>query len=359
MISKNNYFSISAGINIPKLPEALQKGHSMVERASKNGSDWAMYDKSDTIRKTVDLYFEMLASHMENKLKEKTAAQEKKSAPKVTVKKTRIIPTRQGIKAEPVPAEKVTIRTNPSIPQKTLKRAEKAVKAVKSAKAKKYRAPVAYQDHFNEAETVVKAFVNMNGRVKTEKQVKALLDKVNKFVVERKIRKTSPYAAAIKVVQDRLEKALKAMKAEGVTRLDLDFTERTLSLLQKFAKQSKIFTSVQLLKRFIPMMGTAPDKAKAKKLLTDITRGMEKGGISASDTYYGIVKEAAKDLTSYLNGSFKQLSVDSPALSGLGSLPEFAGLGCPGEDCGCPDKKPLAGLPKKGGRSTGKKPTRR
>ncbi len=330
MITTKNYFDVAKNINFSKLPESLQKGHAMAEKASKNGADWAMYENSDTIRKTLDLYFEKLGPFIEK-------------------------PTQKPAKAKK--AKQVKIRTNPNIPAETLKKAEKAVKTVKAAKAKKFKTPVAYHDHFTEAETVIKSFVGMNGKAKTLKAVKALLTKTNKFVIERKIRKGDPNADAVLLVQKSLTKVVKEMNLERVEVMKLEFSDNTLAVLSKFAKQSKVSPTVQLLKRFIPMQGNSPDKDKAKKLLADITKAMKDGVVQKTDTYFGYLQEAVMDLNDYLVKHFKYVPLDNPALSGLGSLPEFAGLACPGkEDCDCPadGKKEiqpatssLSGVPKK------------
>ncbi|WP_161889247.1 hypothetical protein [Pontibacter russatus] len=235
--------------------------------------------------------------------------------------------------------------------ENAVKRAAKTPKVKNEPKPKKLKAikQVAYHDHFTEEEKVIKRFTSMNGREVAEKSVKSLLDTVNKLVVERKIRKSSHNAGIIKKIQEKLNGILKMYKKEDATHIKLNFQGDTMALLKKFTKQSKVYSTVLLLKRFIPMMGTAPGKEKAKKLLQDITKALKDGSVQKSDTYYKQLTDAVDDLMDYVHNGFKYIPQDTPSLSGLGSLPEFAGLGCPGMDeaeCGC-SKPALAGVKKK------------
>ena len=60
MITHQNYHDIFSTIDFAKLPEALRKGHEFVKKVTNNGSHWDNYHSSETIKKTIDTYFEKL-----------------------------------------------------------------------------------------------------------------------------------------------------------------------------------------------------------------------------------------------------------------------------------------------------------
>jgi hypothetical protein len=81
MITIDNYFHKIKDINLPALPEALQKGHEFILKGSKNGASWTFYSSSPTIKKTVDIYLtklnEFVTANNKAGKKQKEAASEK------------------------------------------------------------------------------------------------------------------------------------------------------------------------------------------------------------------------------------------------------------------------------------------
>lgn len=417
------YLDRAKNIDFSQLPEAIQKTHGITMKASEN--NWAMYHKSDAIKRMVDLHFSSLPNYLP---KQEKPAQDRIMVVKPAIKPTLVVAAsslmfksladfkrlpkgtelvwvwhgRDGDRQEsrivekpqsknvgfktpkgtvswleypavtdlefPKPGKMVVKEKGqpimtyyiPSVleqekQQKPTKAKKEAAPKAKKAKQPKYKAPVAYHDHFTEAETVIKSFMNMNGQTKTKKQLRALLDKTNKYIVERKIRKTDTNAEAVLLVRSSLEKAYHALKDSGdSSKIEIDLSNKTLSVLHKFVKQSKVYPTVSLLKRFVPMMNTSPDKSKAKNLKADIDSAIKNGGISKTDTYYKELSFAVYALDKYISGESGFVARATPELSGLGSL---AGLGCPGKkdaDCGC-SKTNLAGVKKKSPKRSKKK----
>jgi hypothetical protein len=52
----------------------------------------------------------------------------------------------------------------------------------------------------------IRRYTLMDGKVKTQAQVLTLIHSLQKAILERRIRKTSPYAAEIKTMQEQLIK---------------------------------------------------------------------------------------------------------------------------------------------------------
>ncbi|WP_162054515.1 hypothetical protein [Pontibacter pamirensis] len=381
-VTTSNYLEVVKNLDFSTMPEAISESHQITLEAMEDS--WSAYQQVPEIKDMVDTYFEKLVAFLPEEKPALTYSKKKLDPnvlvvkPKYDSRESRMAKGKGGRSAysklhtaikdvsndkqlirmaqlvdeayedediskvekeellkmmdrksnETQPEEIKQLKKELTRPKQTKPRKAKAPKP-KKVKQPKYKAPVAYHDHFTDEEKVIKRFVAMDGKVKTEKQVKLLLDTVNKLVVERKIRKISHNAEVIKMVQKKLTTAIRHMRAEKEDQLQLSFADDTLSMLKKFTKQSKVYSTVQLLKRFIPMQGTTPDKEKAKKLMDDITRAMTNGAVQKSDTYYGDLQEAVMDLNAVITGANKFISFDSPTLSGLG---------CPGTEdaeCGC------------------------
>ena len=63
MLNTNNYFSKAASSNWDNLPEALSKGHKLVEGASQN--NWAAYNSNENIKRVVDAFFQKLNDYLD------------------------------------------------------------------------------------------------------------------------------------------------------------------------------------------------------------------------------------------------------------------------------------------------------
>lgn len=77
MITTKNYFDKVKTIDLSKLPAELQKSHAFIEKATKNGTNWTLYEKNEAIKKTIDLHFDLVS-----KLSEIKSPEKEKPAPK-------------------------------------------------------------------------------------------------------------------------------------------------------------------------------------------------------------------------------------------------------------------------------------
>jgi hypothetical protein len=82
MLNTNNYFSKAASINWDNLPEALSKGHKLVEGASQN--NWTAYNSNENIKRVVDAFFQKLNDYLDKNPSAVTAVS--KSLPSKTEK---------------------------------------------------------------------------------------------------------------------------------------------------------------------------------------------------------------------------------------------------------------------------------
>jgi len=62
MLNTKNYFDKVQQLNWEELPEALAKGHKLVEGAAQN--NWAAYNTNENIKRVVEAYFQKLSDYL-------------------------------------------------------------------------------------------------------------------------------------------------------------------------------------------------------------------------------------------------------------------------------------------------------
>lgn len=294
MVTQENYYDIIKPVEFSTLPEALRKGHDFVKKITNNGADWTNYHSSDTIKKTVNTYFEKLAEFIGKDKKlmvQKTRKRQQKEDGKEIIRKAM---RRQGIKMEK--------------------------KSPKNAGKGKEGAAPQMVERIPDELRFIRRFVNLDGKSKTKEDLLRFINSLQKAILEKKIRKTSPYAEHIRFIQDKLIDTYNTMG----TKVDISLKPETHELLKKLAGDEKVMSSVTYIKRYINLNGKTGMKEKAKFLLGQINRAYEKGKINDKDPYIVELHEIKKNLENFLSEkSIKVLEIEKNTLNGLQGI-----LGC-------------------------------
>jgi hypothetical protein len=295
MITIDNYFHKIKDINLSNLPEALQKGHEFILKGSKNGASWTFYSSSPTIKKTVDIYLSKL-----NEFASANSRADKKQ--------------KSDFPKEQSSSER----------QKTNK--PKKIKAIKEV------LQPAMVERVPEDLRFIKRFVNLDGKTKTKEEILRFVNSLQKAIVEKRIRKTSPYADQIKYVQEKLIDVYNTMKAK----IKLELKPETYEEFKKLAAGEKVMASIGFIKRYISMNGKPSMKEKAKQLLQQINRAMDKGKITDNDPYIVEIHELKKNLKAFTTDkTIKVLEIEQATLNGLEGI-----LGCACQNLNGFDSKP-------------------
>lgn len=278
MITIANYHDSIKKIDFSKLPEAIRKGHDFVKKITNNGSNWDTYHSSDAIKKTVDIYFEKLASFI----------------------------------------SKDKQRTKAPIHKETSKQVTTAAKKVhKDPKAKPDLFKPSLVERIPEELRFIRRYVNLDGKTKTREEVLRFINSLQKAILEKKIRKTSMYAEEVKYIQDNLINIYNSMKAKVALMLKPETREKLLEV----ANGEKVLASVNFIKRYIGLNGRDGMKEKARLLLGQINRAYESGKINNSDPYIVEMHDIKKNLESFLSEkAIKVLEIEKNTLSGLQGL---------------------------------------
>src|SRR6266487_625979 len=299
MIATNNYFTQVNSIDFSELPEAFKKGHEFLVKATDNGNSWASYQSSDTIKKTIDIYLarlnEFVNSNKEAERKQRKKEKQHQSDHEVMQEAMR----KQGL-------------------------IDEKGKRIKKTASKKKEVANQLQpmmvERMPEELRFIKRFVNLNGKTKTKDEILRFINSLQKAIIEKRIRKTSVYAEQIKYIQERLIDVYNTMKAK----IKLELKAETYDTLKKLTGEEKVMASVNFIKRYISMNGKAGMKEKAKQMLSQINRAMDKKRIPANDPYMDELIRITKNLEAFMDDpAMKVLAIEKNELNGLEGI-----LGC-------------------------------
>jgi hypothetical protein len=294
MITVENYFKEIGKVDLTNLPEPIRKGHEFILKATSNGSSWASYHSSDAIKKTVDLYLSKLNELLKGPAKQKAKASERQ---------------KEGPGKESAPAKQRKLQKVP-VPGSQPMMVERMPEELR----------------------FIRRFVNLNGKTKTKDEVLRFTNSLQKAIIEKRIRKTSPYAEQVKYIQERLIEVYNTMKAK----IAFALKPETYEALKKLTGSEKVLPSIGFIKRYISMNGKPGMKDKAKQLLQQINGSIEKGRIVDNDPYMAEIYELKKNLKAFsTDKAIKVLEIEQATLNGLEGI----------LDCACQSLNGFAGKP--------------
>ena len=286
MLNTNNYFSKVANFNWDSLPEALAKGHKLIEGASQN--NWAAYNSNENIKRVVEAFFLKLNDYLEKN--PTTPAQKSMPSKVVTV--------------EPKTA---SVAKPASVPKKT---------PVKKAATEKEEYKSQGVEHIDTDVHFIKRYAAMHGKVKSQAQILTLLHSLQKAIVERRIGKLSPYAEEVETMQQQLISCYEKMGDMAEIKIESKSLKRYLEI----AHSQEGLLSVALLKAYIALNGKRDVKDKAERLFHRIKKSVDQGKITKSDKYADKLNEAYQTLKSYIDGDTAMLNINKAQLNGLMGL---------------------------------------
>jgi hypothetical protein len=276
MINTGNYFEAIKTIDFSSLPDALKNGDKLTRGAAQNG--WSAYNSNENIKRVVDAYLGHLNEWVRKyiapeeeikKLKQKSASKEKS---KQSTEKQDSQPM------DPTPVEKVTLE-------------------------------IAF----------IKRYVGLHSKTKDRKQILSFINGLQRAIVEKRIRKTSPYAKEIASIQDQLIKCYEEMGESVLVSID----EKSLKSYTEIAYSEKTMQTVAFIKQFIGIHGHKGVKEKAQGLLNRINKAIKAERIVETDPHFSELNNMIKSLETYLEGKTTAPEINSATLSGLMGIAGF------------------------------------
>ena len=284
MLNTNNYFSKAASINWDNLPEALAKGHKLVEGASQN--NWAAYNSNENIKRVVDAFFQKLDEYLDKN-------------PSAVTNVSISLPSKTGTTTPKAATAKPTPATRKMPPKKAAVEKEE----YDSEDVELIDTDVQF----------IKRYAAMHGKVKSQAQILTLLHSLQKAIIERRIGKDSPYAKEIDMMQKQLISCYEKMGDMAEIKIDSKNLKRYLEIAHS---QEGMF-SVALLKSYIALNGKRDVKDRSQRLFNRIKKAVEQGKITKTDKYADKLNEAYQTLKNYNDGDSAMLNINKAQLNGL------------------------------------------
>ncbi|MBI3518214.1 MAG: hypothetical protein HY062_02495 [Bacteroidetes bacterium] len=292
MITIENYKDTVKGINFSQLPVTFWKGHDFVQKSSENYSNWDAYHKNETIKRVMDAYFAKLDEHLQkHPIKGKTTI---------------------ALVEHSEPERKAETKT--PVQRKTP--IHKAVQPESHDDDMDY----SFVERIPEEIRFMKRYISMNGKKKTKEDLLRFINALHRAIIEKKVRKSSPYSKQIEYMQDKLVKTYNAMTKA----LTVEIGEKTILEFKSLIMQEKVMPSVNLIKRYINLNGKYNVKDKAKLLMDAMQRASKLKKVTKTDKYAKLLDTMFANLNAYVkNKSQKILSIQQTELNGLNGV-----LGC-------------------------------
>ena len=266
-ITAINYEANKKYIDWTKVPKTVKDGKSDIELSL------PFYNKDKDIKETIDLWLSHINKYV-----------------KTPAKKTAPAPKKEPAKKQ----------------QKTPKKAEKKVNTPEK-KIVFHKIDKQNVDHFSNEYMLLRRFYNLINTKKpiNFRKIQLLFRAFEKAAVEKKVRKTSKVAGLYNQANAKLVKMYEIAKPNQED-IKVNISDKAFyNRLEKFVTGYQTDPAVRLLKRFINMQGTKPEKTSAKRLLTAITNAINKGKVSTKHRLYKELQEAKKELTGYLSSPVK------------------------------------------------------
>ncbi len=243
MITINNYLDEVGRVGINNLPETLRKSHDFVLKSTRNGSNWDTYNNNETVRKVTDLYLTKLNEFVSSRTENKTQPEPEKKLPK---------------------------------PYSQVKKAEAKVK-----KSKEERKAGKRVEHIGEEIKFIKRYVGLHNKVKSPNAILSFLKALQRSIVQKLIRKTSPLSKEIEMIQDKLVNAYNKMK--GDERFEIN--EKDLGKLVAIAGGEQVYPSIKFIKRIIGMQEKEMDGRQLESFFKQLENAVRKKKVLQDDPY--------------------------------------------------------------------------
>lgn len=185
-------------------------------------------------------------------------------------------------------------------------------------------------ERVDEAVRFIKRFVLLDGKTKTADQIRSFINSLQRAIVEKRIRKASPYAKHIDFIQTVLIGMYDNMGATIKVVLSGNVRGNTYTQLQEIAGSEKVRLSVSYMKRYIALQGKGIDKEKAKRLHNLIATAVNGGKIIGADPYMKTIQRILHSLRSFVTSARKNdsLLIHDAVLNGIHEALDGCACGC-------------------------------
>ncbi len=174
-----------------------------------------------------------------------------------------------------------------------------------------------YSERLPDEIRFIRRYINLEDKVKTKDEILRFINTLQKSILEKRIRKSSPYAGDIEKIQKDLISTYNKMKG----RVTFAISGAAVKRYREATAGERVYLSVQYLNKFRNIIGKTGIKRKAAALTKLIAAALDKGKIAKQDPYYKQVSMALNKLTGYNKvKAAKTLEISQQHLNGLDGI---------------------------------------
>jgi len=262
ILTPKNYIDLSCQVDFSALPKALNKGHDLAITAFKDKQ--AAYKANKTVKTVMDHYLCELNEAISQKKPAKSTNKRKK----------------------------------------------------RSATLKPVMGDVAL---ISEEIRFIRRFLWLDGKTRSKDSIKRLLFSLQKAMVERRIRKNSPYADEIQKIHDQLWEIVVDNQIQSFI-VELD--PKLKAHYKEIVGSQSVKEAVKLLKRFIPLQGKSDIEEKLIKLHKQAIHLIGEKKIKMDNPYHLRIMQMIEVLEHYIEDTQYEDPELAYNLQYLGKLPD-------------------------------------
>ena len=317
MLTKDNYSTTTSSIDTSALPEMLREGHEFFLESVE------FYDEDKDIKETIDLYLNKLNEYLNyrkgnkesiirdfyTQLSKNEIASLRKSG--LTASKKKLADTLNITLNEIMEFDKKARPKSKqeAAPTKKESKTKKLPRAKKpSLKIEEETTAPKFVENLDEEVKFIKRFIGFHNKTKTLASVLTYIKSLQRAIIQKLIRKSTPYADEVRIIQDKLVKLYNNSKPNSEVRLVIN--EADLARYIGIVGGEAVYKSIAVIKRFIGMQG----KELETKQIEAFLKYVGKASITSEDPYFDRVQSIVNQAKKYKQGSLK---VSDQELNGL------------------------------------------
>jgi hypothetical protein len=296
-ITISNYYNTVKGMDWHSMPDGLKEGHEFIQGLHTDGTkDFQLYSLDKDIQATVDLYFTKLREHLSKPAQ----------------------PSKPAQRADKQPAKQAK-----PVKQRPAKPAPKAAAAKPAPVDNDPEDAINYSERMPDEIRFIKRYIALHDKVKTKDEILRFIKALQKSILEKRIRKTSEYAADIEKIQKDLVDTYNKMKG----RATFVISKAAVEKYREKTAGERVYLSVQYLNRFRNIIGKAGMKKKAAGLAAFIKKALSNGKITKKDPYHKQLEMVLDKIGRFTKDrSAKSIEISQQQLNGLEGILNGADL---------------------------------
>lgn len=305
MITKSNYNSRIGEVGIDTLPEVLQEQHRYFIEAQD------FYHEDEVVRETIDLYLRRLNEYLEFRQENKNSIVRDLYG-QLSPNELAHLKLGSLSKAKEKLAAKLGVSISDLLAFDQRMRPVKGTATTKKAKIQRDTEPHAKQvENLSEEIKHLKRFIGFHDKLKPLSSVLSFIKSLQRAIVQKAIRKSSPLADDIRSIQDKMVKLYNMQKQDGNVQIRL--SDPNLAKYVGIVGGERVYKSIGIIKRFIGMQGKETTKSKMEAFV----RYAQNAGITEEDPYSQRVQQILESLSKPKQGKVAVLQQELNGLLGM------------------------------------------